>query len=169
MKFRRKLGFKQATKLFNYNPNAGILTWAVDGRSHIKKGKEAGSIDACGYRQVMVDGISYLVHRVVWLLYYGKWPECQLDHDNQIRDDNRIVNLGKSNKEHNAKNTKLISTNTSGCMGVSWLKRKRLWMVRIAVKGNRLFGGCFKSKQDAIARRKEMEKQYDFNANHGRS
>src|SRR5215467_10234620 len=56
-------------------------------------GDVAGWLDDRGYRSVNLEGKSYKVHRLVWLLTYGSWPNGEIDHINGIRSDNRVSNL----------------------------------------------------------------------------
>ncbi len=43
----------------------------------------------------MIRSRQYLAHRVIWALYYGKWPpeDMVIDHRNMNKTDNRIINL----------------------------------------------------------------------------
>lgn len=49
--------------------------------------------------------------------------------------------------------------NTSGCSGVHWDKVHEKWVARIYINGKRKCLGSFKSKEDAIAARKQAEKE----------
>ena len=44
------------------------------------------------------------LHRFVWFLEFGKWPEFYLDHVNGDKTDNRIENLRPACKSLNARN-----------------------------------------------------------------
>ena len=167
MKFRNDLTQERLKEKLQYDPETGIFTWRQDHRN-AKIGSIAGWPGGNGYIQIMVDGVSYLAHRLAWLYHYGEWPENELDHDNHVRSDNRICNLNKSSKAHNAKNCKRRSDNTTGITGVDWVESKKRWVVRIQSKGRRRSGGYFKLKKDAVSARKKLEKQYNFNPNHGR-
>ena len=52
-----------------------------------------GSVNTSGHLQTVVDGKTYLVHRIIWCLFYGANPKEQIDHINRIKSDNRICNL----------------------------------------------------------------------------
>jgi len=53
------------------------------------------------YRRVNINKVNYLVHRVIWCLCTGKWPEHKIEHCNGNHEDNRFENLRirKSKKE----------------------------------------------------------------------
>ncbi len=56
-----------------YDPDTGIITWKVGRFTHVKD-KEAGWIEASGYRCIMFQGETYKAHRIAWLLHYGVPP-----------------------------------------------------------------------------------------------
>ena len=82
-----------------YDPNTGLLT---------KDGKEVGGLDTYGYRHVSIGGKLYKTHRVCWYLHYGEWPDGDIDHINEIKDDNRIANLRVATRSENMRNQSKI-------------------------------------------------------------
>lgn len=72
-----------------------------------------------GYLKVQVCGKRMFAHRLAWLMHYGEWPDCLVDHVNGDRKDNRIKNLRLADASQNAANAKIYKTNTSGFKGVS--------------------------------------------------
>jgi len=79
--------------LFDYDCDTGILTRKTTVSWNAEKGSEAGSINGAGYRALRIDGSHYLVHRIIWLWQYGDWPQFEIDHINNVRTDNRLINL----------------------------------------------------------------------------
>lgn len=130
-------------------------------------GKEAFTANLNGYRQGEIFGRHSKAHRVLWLLYTGKWPSADIDHINGIRSDNRIENLRVVSRAENLKNQRLRTNNTSGVTGVSWDKRSGKWHAHIQVNVRRKHIGYFTKISDAIAARKAAEVEYGFHANHG--
>jgi hypothetical protein len=104
------------------------LRWAVNrfrGRNGCTKfinvGDPVGSVNKKGYYVVHVKGFGYLyVHRIIWEISVGPILEnCQLDHLNGMRDDNRLNNLRVVSSAQNSRNRKIRSDNTSGVAGVA--------------------------------------------------
>ncbi len=60
------------------------------------------------------------------------------------------------------------SHNTSGVMGVYWVKRLSRWEARISIDNKEIPLGTHAHKSDAIAARKAAEVKYGFHPNHGR-
>lgn len=163
---------------FEYNPDTGILIWKERPRHHFQTlqawsrwntmyaGKRAGCKGDQGYRVVFLDGKRRKEHRLIWLIAYGDPVPDEIDHDNNIRDDNRLINLVASSDTHNVKNQRRRKNNTSGVNGV-YETRNGKWRASIRVN-NRLHNlGTFPSKTDAISARKEAEKGLGFHADHG--
>jgi hypothetical protein len=84
------------------------------------------------------------------------------DHVNHNTLDNRKRNLRICTKEQNSRNRSTQSDNTSGVPGVSWCKREKRWIVRIALGSSRRYQvGRFINKNDAIvARSAAVDKFY---------
>lgn len=78
---------------YNYDPLTGVFTNRITLNSNSPAGKVAGTLHKRGYIRMGVNGKYYQAHRLAWLYYYGCWPENTIDHINQVKDDNRIINL----------------------------------------------------------------------------
>ena len=113
----------------------------------------------------------YMVyHRLLWCHYYGKWPESNLviDHKNGDHYDNSIENLRLVTQTENCRNKSTPKDNTSGHVGLYWVKSKEKWLVQIGNNNKSIHLGYFENKEDAIKARKEAEKKYGYHKNHGR-
>jgi len=150
----------RAVELLKYEPSTGSLTW-------ISSGKEAGTMAGNGYKIVTVDTNKYMLHRVIWLIQHGEFPE-NIDHINGDRIDNRLVNLRSVSTQENLKNRKIGSANTSGIMGVQWDKARNAWNVYIGLNKKNTYIGRFNNIFDAAAARKAAEIEHGFHPNHGR-
>lgn len=134
------------------------------GRKKAPKGREAGTFcKDIGYRKVHFDGQIYYTHRLIWKLLYGEDP-LEIDHINGNRSDNRITNLRSVSRLENMRNAKRRSSNASGVTGVFWLKDRSKWRAYISKKTL----GEFNKFEDAVAVRKQAEKEYGYHPNHGR-
>ena len=132
-------------------------------RGRGRKGQEAGTFCEDGYRYIRVDRKKYLAHRIAWKLLYGEDPE-EIDHINGNRSDNRITNLRSVSRLENMRNRKRASHNTSGVTGVCWYKNRSKWRAYISEE----LLGDFDKFEDAVAARKQAEKEYGYHPNHGR-
>ena len=151
-------------KYFNYKD--GELYWKVKKhKSNI--GDKVGWMTGCGYKQAILDGKRYHLHRIIYGLHNEYMPE-QVDHINGNRADNRIENLRPATREENCRNAKLRIDNKSGIKGVSWHKATNKWIVNIRVNGIlKHFGTYFDidyAKFVADAMRHKYHKEF---ANHG--
>ena len=134
-------------ELLSYDAETGIFTWI---RRH---NNVAGATDAYGYIVIRLDKVLYKAHRLAWLYAYGVLPLQNLDHINQIKNDNRIANLREVTQSQNMQNV-------MGIKGISWDKSRKKWCARIKVMYKNIYLGRFTTKEEAIAARKSAEAIY---------
>jgi len=156
--------FEYFSSLFSYDKITGNLVRVKNVRSRAKAGDIVGTDHPDGYLSVEVDSKGYLVHRVVWLLYYGSWPDGMLDHADGNRKNNKITNLRLATRAQNSQNAKLRKDNSSGVKGVSWHKHVGKWFVRVQANGKRISVGYFDSFDEAVESAKltriKLHKEY---------
>ena len=142
---------EQLQELLSYDHDTGIFT-NLKSRGAVKIGSVAGYKNPNGYIYIAIDYKRYLAHRLVWLYIYGEFPVNQIDHINEIRDDNRIVNLRLATDLENKHNQSSPRTNTtSGYLGVGWHKGEKKWRARIMVNGKQKHLGYFDTAEEASA------------------
>lgn len=107
-------------------------------------------------------------HRVIWVWMTGKWPEREIDHIDGDGLNNRWANLRDVAHHVNGQNSRLPSDNTSGVVGVSQMRDGR-WQAYINRDRKRVNLGAFKTKNAAIAARRNAETECGYHANHGRT
>ena len=83
----------------------------------------------------------------------GRVEGMMVDHINRDGLDNRRDNLRVCTPAENTRNRRTPTTNTSGYIGVSWMKRNRKWRARVEVDGARIHIGMFNSALDAAIAR----------------
>lgn len=95
-----------------------IDTICNNGGKGSRAGDKAGSTSN-GTRLVKVLGKMYLIHKVVWILHFGKIPDGYVvDHIDGNPSNNRITNLRVLTQAENCRNQKLAKNNKSGVSGV---------------------------------------------------
>lgn len=77
-----------------------------------------GSLDKDGYLIIKVKQRQFKAHRIAWLLHYGEFPSCELDHINRNRLDNRIENLRESTRRQQIENRDLPLNKDTGVVGI---------------------------------------------------
>lgn len=149
------------TDLVSYDPDTGLFTWLTYRGRRANAGSIAGTrTHKSGYVYIIIMGKRYAAHRLAWFMTFGSWPPHDIDHINGVRDDNRISNLREATRQENCRNSNVSKNNTSGCVGVKYLKRNKKWTAQITVNYTRLYLGIFSLKADAIAARKLAEQKY---------
>lgn len=87
-------------------------------------------------------------------------PDALVDHKDGNPLNNCKSNLRICNHQENSMNHKIMSSNSSGCTGVTWNKRDKRWKVAITYKGTVYYLGCFEDYDEAVRVRKEAENKY---------
>ena len=151
----------------HYNQETGLFT-RLKSSGPSKAGDLAGGSHHSGYIFIRVCGNKYAAHRLAFLYMNGEFPKNQIDHKNQVRDDNSWSNIRHVTSTENCQNRGISSLNTSGFTGVCWHKRDGVWQARIKINRKYVHLGCFESINDAIAARKAANIEYGFHENHGR-
>ena len=156
----------EAKQLFTYEPSTGVVRWLI-GRN---AGKIAGSYHKVGGYTMIVYKRKYVyAHRIAMLLTHGDLPEkAQIDHINHNRSDNRLENLRITDHENNGRNVSMMRTNTTGVVGVVYLKKNNKYMAQIYVNKKRKYLGIYETLEEAAIVRKSAEFLYGYHSNHGK-
>lgn len=134
-----------------YNRRTGLFTRRIDNRRH-KAGTVLGSLHSEGYVNIRFDGVLYFAHRLAWFYVMGVWPNM-IDHRNRVRNDNRWSNLREATREQNQHNRDVC--------GVHQHSQTKRWVAQIGSRGKTIHLGCFSTREESLAARKEAEKQRD--------
>ena len=126
--------------LLSYNPDTGVFTWNQDRGTRPFKGRIAGTLSPEGYVRIGIKGKIYPAHRLVFFLLEGVWPDC-VDHINHDRQDNRVCNLRKANRQQNARNRKPNAKSTSIYLGVH--KHRDKWRAQLRTPQKQYHLGVF--------------------------
>ena len=73
-----------------------------------------------------------------------------VDHIDNDRQNNKLINLRFATTQENCQNAKLSSKNTSGTKGVRWNTTKNKWTAQIKINGKTINLGSFINKADAV-------------------
>ena len=138
-------------ELLHYCPETGVFTRLTRVAQRVHIGDIAGSKTNQGYWSIRIDGKQYQAHRLVWLYVNGNFPKNEIDHINNIRNDNRLFNLREAIHMQNMQNQKtaMKSNKSTGLLGAYFCKKDNLYRscIRVNKKLNHL--GSFKTPQDA--------------------
>lgn len=168
-----KLDLDYLKSILTYNPETGIFIWKFrddfpNTWNNRYAGTQAGSQhNKSNYISILINGSLYSAHRLAYFIYYGTWPD-KVDHENHVRNDNRILNLKEVTSIKNCHNRKKNKNNTSGINGVHFDKKEQKWKATICIFRKTKTLGRFKNIEDAIKSRREAELKHNFHKNHGK-
>lgn len=124
---------------YDYNPETGQLIAK-------NTGKMLGWLKN-KYLYIDIYNKHYKVHRIIWMMVYGRWPNQMIDHINGIKTDNRLINLQEVNVKQNAENRSLVWAK-SGFRGVVPAPNGR-WKAQIVHNKKTFYLGTYDTKEEA--------------------
>jgi len=113
-------------------------------------GKRVGYLDKrIGYYRMKAYGKTWLVHRVIFAIYEGWWPDM-VDHIDRDKTNNQLSNLRAARRNQNTVNSRPRSDNTTGWRGVIYHKAAKGYVAQSSDKqGNRVHLGVFSCDREA--------------------
>ena len=138
----RKMPSREIVRMYlSYSPITGIVTKNLLPREALKSdraysihsardaGKVVGSKNKHGYLFAMINGVTYPLHRLIWVLMEGDIPDgMYVDHRNGVRDDNRWENIKDLvDWGQNQRNAAIRKDNKTGYKGVCKLPSGKYW------------------------------------------
>jgi hypothetical protein len=149
--------------LFDYHEE-GFLTWKISTNNRIKIGDMAGNtLGKCGYMVISIFGKYYRTHRIIFLWHHGYLPEGIVDHRDRIKIHNWIDNLRDTSHSCNSRNCNVGKRNTSGIIGVTFLKKEKKWRAYILKDKRTMNLGHFIHLDDAVLARWNKEIELNWN------
>ncbi|MPX15391.1 HNH endonuclease signature motif containing protein [Moraxella catarrhalis] len=156
------------TSYLKYNETKGEFTWIKRPNKNIHLHTRAGTKNSAGYRVISLFGKRYLEHRLAWFYVHGEMPKHEIDHINQIRDDNRISNLRQVTRSENQRN-KTRKDSRVDEIGIWWCRRRKRYIAEITLNGKKVYQKSFKDIDEAIQQRKAKALELGFHENHGKT
>lgn len=142
---------KRLKELLHYDPETGCFTWIKKPHpkaNAIYKGKKAGTVRAGGYLGIRIDGICRSVHRLAWLYMQGESPDCDIDHIDGVKTNNKWNNLRLATRSQNMQNMKKAHRDSeTGYLGIE--KKRDKYMARICTNGERKNLGTYDTPEEA--------------------
>jgi hypothetical protein len=126
MKFIKPLPpIEELREFLHYEPDTGLFRWKV-GRNWIAKvNSVAGTSDSEGYIIIKLNQRFIKAHRLAWALYHNQDPgSMQIDHIDQNKSNNKIVNLRLANPGPNSAYAGPQKNNKLGVKGVYFVDGK---------------------------------------------
>lgn len=117
---------------------------------HVSTGGYAETIERGSRKRISM-------HRLIMSI---EDKETEVDHINHNKLDNRKSNLRPCKNSENGKNKKIMNTNISGEIGVSYKASLNKWQASITSDCKRIYLGVYSDFDDAVKARKEAEKKY---------
>jgi len=160
---------KRLKELLEYDPYTGNFIWRVSRKGRgTGAGMEAGRLNiTTGYVRVQIEGVRFMAHRIAFLYMTGNLPSDDIDHINQIKNDNRWCNLREVTRVENKRNVALQRNNKSGVHGVHQRLRDDRWCAQIKIQQETIPLGSSLDFFEAVCMRKSAEAKHGFHTNHG--
>jgi len=129
---------ERLNKLYEYNPDTGLLMSRAYNRPI--------GYDHNGYLVVELEKKHIRIHRIIWMMVHGRWPNPMIDHINGNRRDNRLCNLREVTAKQNAENSLGKGAAIKGVVRTANGKR---WKAQITHNKRTIYLGTFDSPEVA--------------------
>lgn len=136
--------------ILTYDADTGLFRWKVS-QGRAVAGAIVGTRFSKGYLRFKTGGHHYFLHRVAWMMTYGRWPDGFIDHINGNTSDNRISNLRECSMSENICNQKVRSDSGTGMKGVNYRKNDQRYVAYVNKDGKRHYLGSFVNAEDAYS------------------
>ena len=140
---------ERLNELFDYSLITGKLYRRLTINYNALKGELAHGSHNAGYCATSVDGKRYLVHRVIWCMVTGEWPEHTIDHEDTNRQNNAWINLRLATRAQNNRNGVGWGNSKSGVKGVYPAKALGRWEAKITLDSKSKSLGTYDSIEAA--------------------
>jgi len=105
-------------------------------------GDEAGSLQADGYRAVMINRKRYYSHRLIYMYHSGEITKgLHIDHIDRVKSNNNIENLRLVTHQENHFNR--------SAKGYYFQKRDNKFQAKIVIDGKQISLGYFDTEEEA--------------------
>ena len=147
---KKPLTAERLRSALSYNEETGEFRRLASGGMRCPAGSIAGTTKPNGYRQIAIDSVIFLAHRLAWLHVHGVWPDGQIDHINGNRADNRLDNLRDVTQAINQQNRRAVQKGClSGVFGAHFIKSSGRYRSSVAANGVSFYLGTFPTAEIA--------------------
>lgn len=156
--------------LLHYDRDTGIFTWLYRPTglrmwNTRYAGKEAGYVwspAASGkkYRCIRIFDWPFLGHRLAIFYETGKWPEGDVDHEDEDGLNNRLINLRDATKSQNGANRGVSKRNKVGLKGVTVDHNSGRYRATIGVNRKQIWLGYHDTPEAAHAAYKRAAEEH---------
>ena len=166
--YRKKPTQERLKFLFDYREDGEFIRKNLCSyRSRAKVGEIVkGGFCTDGYKQIYIDGVYYLLHRMIWLWHHGYDSENLIDHIDQDRRNCRIDNLREASPSCNSRNSKTHDRNKTGIKSVTTRTRhgRTFYSAMIRYNNSLRHLGDFNDLVEAVCHRLAAETCLKWNA-----
>lgn len=155
---------EELKKILSYSKDTGEFTWIQKANkfSNVGVGSVADRVSG-SYKVISINRKAYKSHRLVWLYFYGHFPDEMIDHIDCDSLNNRVENLRLATSSNNNWNRTLNSNTKTGVKGVR-IHQNGNYEARIMCNKISYYLGVFDSLKDAEqavrAKRLELHGEY---------
>lgn len=159
---------EQVLAVYDYDRETGtLIRRKTIGRA--KKGTSPTVPTFWGYLRVHYRQKEYKVHRLIYLIETGEYPQ-EIDHINGVMTDNRFYNLRPATTRTNSMNRKLANRpRSTKLVGVYVVKKTGRFRATIGLHNNIVCLGTYTDFFEAACARKSAEVFFGYHPNHGKT